>query len=526
MTFLGDLRDGVARLAMFAELDCDVVGLAAGAGCLSDASVRDAFSAVAALSREVQKLEVVLAGVIAQRSARAAGHGGLAQGGGFRGPVQMIQEITGVSRGDAVRAVKVGEAVVAGFAGAGDDGAGGDGAGGGDGGSGEDSSPVRVVPWHQPLGDALLAGVVTRAQVDVIRRGLGEPPQVDGRADDEVREVWRVAASQLIDEAPSCTVEDLAASARAVRDALDPAGAEVRWTERYEARSFRMRTDADGTRRGYLVFDDATAAFWESVIAAALRPRRGGPRFMTDEERAAADELREDARTNDQLAYDLLTDLVQVGATANETDVFGARQAGVRVVTIAGAVGEADADGSLFGRLLRGGRGGADDTAQTGHTEDGATTLPGAMVERMVCNTGIVPLTVDACGNPLDLGREQRLFSPAQRLALAARDGGCVWPGCDRPPAMTEAHHIDEWVKDAGRTDIDRGVLLCAYHHVHLHVSGMRIVRDGKERFLLLPPPGDTDTPIELRSKSPLRWMFDPPPRTPWRAPRAAAPTR
>ncbi|WP_454115606.1 hypothetical protein [Microbacterium lacticum] len=229
MTFLGDLRDGIDRLAQFAELDCEVAALMSGAGALSDDSVREAFDAVAGLSRQVQKLEVVLAGVIARRSTRAAGHAGLAQTGGFRTPVQMVQEITGVPRGEAIRVVKVGEALAEGT----------------DAGTPGPADLVEaattVEPWHQPLGAALMSGAITRAQVDAIRRGLGEPPTIEGRDDGDVIEVWRIAAQQLIDEARGCTVEDLGASARAVRDAIDPVGAEARWVEHYAARSFRMR---------------------------------------------------------------------------------------------------------------------------------------------------------------------------------------------------------------------------------------------------------------------------------------------
>ena len=495
MTFLGDLRDGVDRLAQFAELDCESSALIDGAGCLSDDSVREAFTAVAGLAREVQKLEAVLAGVIARRSTRAAGHSGLAQTGGFRTPVQMVQEITGVPRGEAIRVVKVGESLVEGT----DAGTPGPTAR-------RDDAPV-VEAWHQPLGAALMSGAITRAQVDVIRRGLGEPPVIDGRDEADVIEVWRIAAQRLVAEAPGCTVEDLAASARAVRDAIDPAGAEARWAAHYEARSFRTNIDADGRTHGHIIFDDLGAAFWRAVTDAALRPRRGGPRFVSEEELAAAKALVEDPRTNEQLAYDLLMDLLRAGTCAEAKDVFGTRQAGVRMVTIRD---REDGTGALrrdaFGRLLA-----------VAHTDDGTLTFPGSVLDRTLCETGFIDVTLDSCGNPLDVGREHRLFTPPQRIALAARDGGCMWPGCDRPPVFCEAHHIDEWDAEEGRTDIDRGILLCAYHHLHLHLTGWKIVREGKGAFVLLPPPGEAMAPIELRSKSPMRWMFDPPPRTSWR---------
>src|SRR3712207_7604787 len=64
-------------------------------------------------------------------------------------------------------------------------------------------------------------------------------------------------------------------------------------------------------------------------------------------------------------------------------------------------------------------------------------------------------------------------------LPICVRDGGCLWPGCDRPPAWCEAHHINQWKRDHGRTDIADGVLLCKHHHLLLHNNGWDIVREG-----------------------------------------------
>jgi hypothetical protein len=101
------------------------------------------------------------------------------------------------------------------------------------------------------------------------------------------------------------------------------------------------------------------------------------------------------------------------------------------------------------------------------------------------------------------VGREQRLFTARQRIALAARDGGCRWPGCDRPPSWTEAHHIRHWKRDHGPTDIVNGILLCRHHHLLLHDNGWEITRTGSDYWLV--PPADIDphrVPREMPSKS------------------------
>jgi len=47
---------------------------------------------------------------------------------------------------------------------------------------------------------------------------------------------------------------------------------------------------------------------------------------------------------------------------------------------------------------------------------------------------------------------------------LAVRDGGCRFPGCDRPVSWCEAHHVVPWA-DGGATALSNLVLLCWRHH-------------------------------------------------------------
>ena len=76
----------------------------------------------------------------------------------------------------------------------------------------------------------------------------------------------------------------------------------------------------------------------------------------------------------------------------------------------------------------------------------------------------------------LDLGRRTRVVTPAQRRALAVRDGGCVFPGCDRPPPWTDAHHLVHWL-DNGPSNLDNLVLLCRRHHVLCHEGRWQLQR-------------------------------------------------
>ena len=102
---------------------------------------------------------------------------------------------------------------------------------------------------------------------------------------------------------------------------------------------------------------------------------------------------------------------------------------------------------------------------------------------RLVCNAGVLPMVLAGESKILDLGTSRRLFDRYQRMALATRDQGCVFPGCERPPACCEAHHRIPW-SHGGPTDIDNGCLLCSFHHHLIHQG---------EWDLTLAPDGITD---------------------------------
>jgi hypothetical protein len=91
---------------------------------------------------------------------------------------------------------------------------------------------------------------------------------------------------------------------------------------------------------------------------------------------------------------------------------------------------------------------------------------------RLLCDADVSRLITDGKSEILDLGRAVRTATDAQKKALAWRDGGCVYPHCDRPPWLCDAHHLQEWLADQGPTDLDELVLICRPHHRRLHEGG------------------------------------------------------
>lgn len=106
---------------------------------------------------------------------------------------------------------------------------------------------------------------------------------------------------------------------------------------------------------------------------------------------------------------------------------------------------------------------------------------------RIACAAGIQRIILDPAGAVLDVGREHRTVTPAQFAALIARDGGCTFPGCTRPPAWCQAHHITHWT-DGGRSDLDNYALLCGYHHRLIHHDHWQIRTSPDRHPEFIPP--------------------------------------
>ncbi len=101
-------------------------------------------------------------------------------------------------------------------------------------------------------------------------------------------------------------------------------------------------------------------------------------------------------------------------------------------------------------------------------------------VDELICAGGYQPILFGHTGTILHLGTSNRFFTASHRRALAARDGGCVIPGCTVPPHLTQVHHVVPW-RQGGLTDIDNAVLICNAAHSSIDTSGWDIdMRDGR----------------------------------------------
>ena len=113
-----------------------------------------------------------------------------------------------------------------------------------------------------------------------------------------------------------------------------------------------------------------------------------------------------------------------------------------------------------------------------------------ATARRMAASGAVIPCVLGGDSEILDWGRRKRLFTGAQKLAIAERDGGCAM--CGLPPGMAKVHHLRWWARDAGPTDLSNGVLLCETCHHRVHDNGWEIRIEGSgidAEVWFIPPP-------------------------------------
>jgi hypothetical protein len=111
-------------------------------------------------------------------------------------------------------------------------------------------------------------------------------------------------------------------------------------------------------------------------------------------------------------------------------------------------------------------------------------------IQRLCCDAHLHPVLAGQDAAILQFGRGRRTVSNEQYWALVARDRGCRFPGCHRPPHWTEAHHLREFTAHGGNTNLDELALHCTTHHHPLH-EGAWTVTGPAHHLTYTSPTGD-----------------------------------
>lgn len=379
---------------------------------LSDDGLRAEISQRSERIRVEQAEVAELVSVLAERERRAALEAGRSEAGVQKGVMVEVQRLAGVTKREARGLLDVGSALAG----------------------------SSAAPWMIGVADAARDGSVSITKASVIQLGLGEPNERVS-AEDLV-----LVTGELVAVAPGLTPEQLEAETRARREQLDHQHIREEEQRIQEERSVKLFKHRDGSSTLVAKLDREATVVVGELLDNATGPRRSGPRFVSSEGKAYQQAIKDDPRRTEQLAHDVLFTVLRLGLAANPNKLPG-RQPAVRILVTE-----------------------RDYRARTGYAElEGkAQTISIETVDRHVCDSGTLEIIVNERGKPLHHGLEKRLFTEAQRTALAIRDGGCRRAVCATPASWAEAHHIRHAAHD-GPTDLENGILLCKTDHLELH---------------------------------------------------------
>jgi hypothetical protein len=109
--------------------------------------------------------------------------------------------------------------------------------------------------------------------------------------------------------------------------------------------------------------------------------------------------------------------------------------------------------------------------AGAGATTADGTSLDRTTIDRMLCDAALHRVLTHGRSTIVDYGTATRTIPAPLFNALVVRDQRCRFPGCDRPAAWCEGHHVRPWLF-GGPTQLLNLVLLCSRHHHLLHNRG------------------------------------------------------
>jgi len=254
--------------------------------------------------------------------------------------------------------------------------------------------------------------------------------------------------SDLVGYARNFTAERFRFTCRHAHHAIDPDGFDRLAKQDFERRWLEINTLLDGMYSVDGILDSETGSAFKAALEALATPR--GP---------------EDTRTRGQRTADALGEWLQHDMSSGRLP----RKKGVRPhITLTTTLAALKSEVGTPAAELESG-----------------IPITNCTVERVACDSTVSRVLL-ADSVVIDVGRATRSVQPATRRALNKRDGGCRFPGCDRPVSWSSAHHIQFWGR-GGKTELANLILLCHYHHRLVHEEAWQVVRAG-ERFQFIPP--------------------------------------
>ena len=293
------------------------------------------------------------------------------------------------------------------------------------------------------------AGVVSPEHARVIAATLEELPSSVDPSD------VSAAERHLVTAATHLRPRQLGVLGQRVLAQLNPDGVLGSEEQHARRRSFALIPEADGSYRALGRLTPACGALLQSWLTPRSAPRPAGD---TGERTSA---VAADARSYGQRMHDALEELAGLAVRRTELLDSGAPAQVLISMTVDQLGSREGWAETSFGQLL---------------------TVSQAL--QLADEAAISLLLRDARGVVLRHGRTKRVATRGQTLALIARDRGCSFPDCDKPPEWCQRHHIVAWA-DGGSTDLDNLTLLCHSHHRNFETAGWRCqMQDGRPAWI------------------------------------------
>jgi hypothetical protein len=344
---------------------------------------------------------------------------------GYASATDAIGQLTAVSEAEAARRIRVGKAIATGLA----------------------ISGAATAPRYPVIAEAVCSGCLGVEAADVLIRELDAvAPRVDPVVLAEAERGLVGLAAGTDDHLP-LRVELVRVQVKAFVLAIDPDG--VRPREQRARRSRKLTFGAE-TVDGLIPVSGLLVAEVGVTFKRLVDAHASKVSFTdgTDLFAASADD-----RTPAQRRHDSFADILSAASRVKDAPELAGSAPAVIVTVTASA--------------LEDGRG-------VGYLDGHDTPISIDAVERLADTRGMQRVTIDPGGRVLALGSVQRCFTPSQRRAIIARDGGCVIPGCTTPAGWCEVHHVIPW-REGGDTHTDNGVLLCWGHHQRIDSGPWRL---------------------------------------------------
>uniref|UniRef100_UPI00117BBB41 HNH endonuclease signature motif containing protein n=1 Tax=Kineosporia sp. A_224 TaxID=1962180 RepID=UPI00117BBB41 len=356
------------------------------------------------------------------------------------------------------------------------------------------------------VGAALAAGEITREHADACVRAVARLPRrlrvvlLEDEATGELRSGMEIADAFLAEQCRRFPVRAIHRLVDELVRVLDPDREEDFDEDAHLRRGLSLVKDSTGMGSLRMTLTPADTAVLSAMLSAAEKPRPAQQVLTVDDTGAEQVTLVKDDRTVAMRRYDAVMALLRAGlnggadgeapsplvnllVTATVEQVAAAGAAAEQVRRKASTAADADTEARVSETFAD--NGSVDSAAcQVGRASGFATLhrhgpIGSHLLAYLACAATLTKVLLDRNGAPLDVGRAHRLATPAQRKALATRDGGCVIPACPVPHEGTDAHHLRAW-EHGGATDLHNLVSVCPNHHQQVHAGLWAVeVRDG-----------------------------------------------